>query len=181
MDDEPEHHIQLISKRLYDVNDDEELYQPNRYERPSQGRTFCARITRREYLLLLIIVVQFLALCTSAVRRTITTIDREDALGLYSPAKEAVEYQVKVFTPGRSNKTIYQGLSIRLGERYTTIPRAQAVLLPNRTYPIRQEPGYYMAMLDVFHQLHCLVRAILPLRRGYTKGMGMGLRNPIDF
>ena len=37
------------------------------------------------------------------------------------------------------------------------IPRNEAVLLPNKTYPIRDEPGYYIAELDVFHQLHCLV------------------------
>lgn len=38
------------------------------------------------------------------------------------------------------------------------IPRSEAVLLPNKTYPIKNEPGYYLAGLDVFHQLHCLVR-----------------------
>lgn len=37
------------------------------------------------------------------------------------------------------------------------IPKSEAVLLPNKTYPIKDEPGYYIAELDVFHQLHCLV------------------------
>jgi Mycotoxin biosynthesis protein UstYa len=37
------------------------------------------------------------------------------------------------------------------------IPRSEAVLLPNKTYPIEDLPGYYVAELDVFHQLHCLV------------------------
>jgi len=37
------------------------------------------------------------------------------------------------------------------------IPRSEAVLLPNKTYPIHDEPGYYLGSLDVFHQLHCLV------------------------
>jgi hypothetical protein len=42
------------------------------------------------------------------------------------------------------------------------IPRSEAALLPNKTYPIKHEPGYYLAALDVFHQLHCLVSK-LPL------------------
>jgi hypothetical protein len=37
------------------------------------------------------------------------------------------------------------------------IPKSEAAMLPNRTYPIHYEPGYYLAGLDVFHQLHCLV------------------------
>ena len=37
------------------------------------------------------------------------------------------------------------------------IPRSEAILLPNKTYPIKDQPGYYIAELDVFHQLHCLV------------------------
>jgi hypothetical protein len=38
------------------------------------------------------------------------------------------------------------------------IPKSQAILLPNETYPIIDDPGYYIASLDVFHQLHCLVQ-----------------------
>ena len=94
MDDEPEHHIPLISKRLYAVNGDEELCRPNLSERPSQGRTFCARITRREYLLLLVIVIQFLALCTWAVKLPITTNDREEALGLYCEHIDSIFFPV---------------------------------------------------------------------------------------
>lgn len=37
------------------------------------------------------------------------------------------------------------------------IPRSEAMLLPNKTYPIKDQPGHYIALLDVFHQLHCLV------------------------
>ena len=37
------------------------------------------------------------------------------------------------------------------------ITRDEAILLPNKTYPIKDQPGYYIAELDVFHQLHCLV------------------------
>jgi Mycotoxin biosynthesis protein UstYa len=37
------------------------------------------------------------------------------------------------------------------------IPKAQAVRLPNKTYPFAQDEGYYIASLSVFHHLHCLV------------------------
>jgi len=41
------------------------------------------------------------------------------------------------------------------------IPKEQAALLPNRTVPIVDDPeGYYISQIDVFHQLHCLVRVI---------------------
>ncbi|KAG5649863.1 hypothetical protein H0H81_001738, partial [Sphagnurus paluster] len=80
------------------------------------------------------------------------------------PAQSVLEYEVKSFTPGREHKTIYQGLSDEAdrawGELYNhtimKIPKSEAVLLPNKTYPILDEPGYYLGGLDVFHQLHCL-------------------------
>ena len=105
-----------------------------------------------------------------------------------APAQVAIEYEVKSFTAGRENKTIYQGLSDDVdrawGELYNRtsrfglpirvlrlnnpvadtimkIPRSEAVLLPNKTYPIKDDPGYYIAELDVFHQLHCLVSSIV--------------------
>ncbi|KDR68097.1 hypothetical protein GALMADRAFT_78990, partial [Galerina marginata CBS 339.88] len=89
-----------------------------------------------------------------------------------APAQPIVEYEVKSFTPGREHKTIYQGLSEETdrawGDLYNLtimkIPRTEAVHLPNKTYPIHDEPGYYLGLLDVFHQLHCLAS----LRRGLT-------------
>ncbi|KAJ7779872.1 hypothetical protein B0H16DRAFT_1300051 [Mycena metata] len=36
------------------------------------------------------------------------------------------------------------------------IPKNAGALLPNRTSPIPGDPGYYIAELDVYHQLHCL-------------------------
>lgn len=110
---------------------------------------------------------------------------------LAAPAQVAIEYEVKSFTAGREDKTIYQGLSDDVdrawGRLYNSeslsgacridisstisvdtimkIPRSEAVLLPNKTYPIKDEPGYYIAELDVFHQLHCLVR--VPLLTDY--------------
>ncbi|KAG7444782.1 uncharacterized protein BT62DRAFT_951836 [Guyanagaster necrorhizus] len=83
---------------------------------------------------------------------------------LYSPAQEALENEVKVFTVGREEKTIYQGFDNEAdrawGDLYNhtllKISRNEAALLPNKTYPIYGEGGYYLAGLDVFHQLHCL-------------------------
>jgi hypothetical protein len=99
-----------------------------------------------------------------------------------APAEVVLENEVKVFTPGREHKTIYQGLSDEVDKAWSDlydgqgmcplpyisfnspiggimkIPKSEASLLPNKTYPIHYEPGYYIAGLDVFHQLHCLVR-----------------------
>jgi hypothetical protein len=38
------------------------------------------------------------------------------------------------------------------------INKWEAAHIPNKTWPIVQEPGQYIAVLDVFHHLHCLVR-----------------------
>lgn len=37
------------------------------------------------------------------------------------------------------------------------LPKATAALLPNKTYPYPDDEGYYVALLAVFHNLHCLV------------------------
>ncbi|KIY69269.1 hypothetical protein CYLTODRAFT_318831, partial [Cylindrobasidium torrendii FP15055 ss-10] len=80
-----------------------------------------------------------------------------------APAHEALEHEVKTFTVGKKDRT-YQGTSPEVDaawiELYNQtifkIPKAQAAMLPNRTWPLVDEPGYYIATLDVFHQLHCL-------------------------
>ncbi|KAJ7508452.1 hypothetical protein B0H11DRAFT_1965056 [Mycena galericulata] len=36
------------------------------------------------------------------------------------------------------------------------LPRSEAVLFPNKTSGIAGDPGYYMAELEIYHQLHCL-------------------------
>ena len=119
-----------------------------------------------------------------------------------APAQAAVEWEVKTFTAGREDKTPYQGYGDDVddawGELYNReyhhsshvflhllegtgtilkIPKSEAVLLPNKTYPIKEEPGYCqslpyasvswsltlcldIAALDVFHQLHCLVSSV---------------------
>ncbi|KAF9065603.1 hypothetical protein BDP27DRAFT_1298076 [Rhodocollybia butyracea] len=133
----------------------------------------------REAVLLLIVVVETFSLCWLALRRpqivsSSTSFQCETlkahAYGqtLYSPAQEALQSEVKTFTVGRptygDGLTAYQGVGKEAdrawGELYNhtvfKIPHSQAVLLPNKTYPISHEPGYYLAELDVFHQLHCL-------------------------
>ena len=37
------------------------------------------------------------------------------------------------------------------------ISKDQAAKLPNKTHAIPGDEGYYIAELDVFHNLHCLV------------------------
>lgn len=38
------------------------------------------------------------------------------------------------------------------------VPKSEAARLPNKTYPVENEKDEYFVGLDVFHQLHCLVR-----------------------
>jgi len=85
---------------------------------------------------------------------------------IYSPAQDAVEYELKVFFgSGLFDSSRYKGLSdevdrawqdLYADDTYTKITRNEALLLPNKTSPIRTEPGYYYGGLEVFHQLHCL-------------------------
>jgi hypothetical protein len=53
-------------------------------------------------------------------------------------------------------------LSAALGT-FIRLPKSEAARLPNRTYPIADEPGFYIAQFDVFHQLHCLVSCCVKL------------------
>jgi hypothetical protein len=40
----------------------------------------------------------------------------------------------------------------------TKVPRSEAMKFPNKTWPLLGEEDSYMFALDVFHELHCLVR-----------------------
>jgi hypothetical protein len=122
----------------------------------------------------------FIVSCGSFLLSAVLTI-----IMFIAPAQEVLQSEVKVFTVGKPPLyplTIYQGIGEETdrawGELYNRepmpllrlstkqgfsldtifkIPRSQAELLPNKTYPLIDEPGYYVAELDVFHQLHCLV------------------------
>ncbi|PKY07907.1 hypothetical protein P168DRAFT_286080 [Aspergillus campestris IBT 28561] len=85
---------------------------------------------------------------------------------LYSPAKDAIRYETKVFSHGfGGDKSEYMGPptqeNILAWDRLyqagiSMIPHEQAAQLPVKTAAIPEEPGYYVVGLDVFHQLHCL-------------------------
>ncbi|KAJ7456559.1 hypothetical protein FB451DRAFT_1276387 [Mycena latifolia] len=86
---------------------------------------------------------------------------------LYSPAQDVLEYKAVKFHSGFGpDLQIYdQEPSDEVDKAwaglyefaYSKIPRAQAIRLPNKTYPILgDKPQTYMLALDVFHELHCL-------------------------
>jgi len=149
-------------------------YLPLVVESPVSGRRqrhkLKGRTSTREKFLLVVIILQAIGLWVYwagvfiSKDQEVTSCKCSDDRLLYSPADSVVEYEVKSFTPGREHKTIYQGLSdeadIAWGKLYNhtimKIPRSEAALLPNKTYPIKDDPSFYLASLDVFHQLHCL-------------------------
>ncbi|KAJ7139280.1 hypothetical protein C8R44DRAFT_605676, partial [Mycena epipterygia] len=83
-----------------------------------------------------------------------------------APAQHVVEEIVKVYPVGFDHqKSPFQvpsspALDDAWEDLYqfgvSRIPKSEAALLPNKTSPIPGDPGYYIAQLDVFHQLHCL-------------------------
>ncbi|KAL0070222.1 hypothetical protein AAF712_002712 [Marasmius tenuissimus] len=85
---------------------------------------------------------------------------------LYSPALDAVEPEVKVFHVGfpgdlspfqkPSSPELDQAWDDLYQFGISRITKDQAALLPNKTSPIPGDEGYYIAELDVFHNLHCL-------------------------
>ncbi|KAF8873604.1 hypothetical protein CPB84DRAFT_1737235 [Gymnopilus junonius] len=164
-------HLPLVESNIEDLED-----APYGRSRP---RTHYKYITAKEKLLLVIIVLQTIALVTALFipknQEAVRFQCRSNEPLIYSPADSVIEYEVKSFTPGREQKTIYQGLSDEAdhawGELYNhtfmKIPRNEAVLLPNKTYPIKDDPGYYLGGLDVFHQLHCLNNVRRALHRDH--------------
>ncbi|KAJ7622398.1 hypothetical protein FB45DRAFT_838509 [Roridomyces roridus] len=85
---------------------------------------------------------------------------------LYSPAQHAVRQIVVKFTRGLADDIpIYERHpSTEVDEAWRSlysvaenkISEAEAVKMPNHTWPLYRMPGNYMIALDVFHQLHCL-------------------------
>ncbi|PGH08527.1 hypothetical protein AJ80_07847 [Polytolypa hystricis UAMH7299] len=85
---------------------------------------------------------------------------------IYSPAQDAVRYKRTTFTTGfEGGLSKYQGPPSAENEKawdelygygISRIPESQAKKLVDKTLPIPGDPGYYIAGLDVFHQLHCL-------------------------
>lgn len=104
-----------------------------------------------------------------------------------APAQDAVEYETRVFHEGFGKDTsIYQqppspevdeawdelyncesdGLTFKVQANdheivpVTRIPKSIASNLVNKTYRIPGDEEHYVIQLDVFHQLHCLVRKL---------------------
>ncbi|KAJ7696318.1 hypothetical protein B0H17DRAFT_929641, partial [Mycena rosella] len=94
-----------------------------------------------------------------------------------APALEAVEHEVQVYHVGfPSDLSPFQippspALDQMWSELYnygiSRIPKEEAARLPNKTHPIPNDDGYYIAELDVFHNLHCLNKVRMALDPDY--------------
>ncbi|KAK6969383.1 hypothetical protein R3P38DRAFT_3243499 [Favolaschia claudopus] len=113
-----------------------------------------------------IICVQALALgVLLSRRRTLFHPDSKPSL-VYSPVQHLVEETLKVYPLGFGNdlSPFQVPSSSALDKAWedlydfgiSRIPKSEAAKLPNKTSPIPGDPGYYIAELDVFHELHCL-------------------------
>ncbi|KAF8991800.1 hypothetical protein BDQ17DRAFT_1254546, partial [Cyathus striatus] len=102
-----------------------------------------------------------------------------------APAEDAVEYEVKSFSFGIGDdlspfqKPPSPELDLMWKQLYgfgiSRIPRNQAEKLPNKTAAIPGDPdGFYIAELEVFHQLHCLNMVRQALYPDYYPDMRMG-------
>ncbi|KAJ7145172.1 hypothetical protein C8R43DRAFT_1237619 [Mycena crocata] len=62
------------------------------------------------------------------------------------------------------------------------LPRSEAMLLPNKTSVIPDDPaGYYAADLEIYHQLHCLNQIRQALRPNYYPNCGMHSVSPRQY
>ncbi|EDR10490.1 uncharacterized protein LACBIDRAFT_325145 [Laccaria bicolor S238N-H82] len=158
-------------------SDDSEACKQGSYRDDRSKHNTWHILAMREKMLIIIIILQTIALIVAIIFNKdcgSSTIPcrcpSTDGMLLYYftkfevPVQSEAEYKIKLFTPGREHKTIYQGASKEVdrawGELYNytllKILKSEAALLPNKMYPIKHEPGYYLPGLDVFHQLHCL-------------------------
>ncbi|KAF3070145.1 hypothetical protein CFAM422_006618 [Trichoderma lentiforme] len=84
----------------------------------------------------------------------------------YSPAQNEIEYKLTKFHTnivdapdefqGGPSETLNKAWDDLFNFGISTIPKAQAKLLPNYTSPVPGHEDEYIVELDVFHQLHCL-------------------------
>ncbi|KAF7320169.1 hypothetical protein MKEN_00801400 [Mycena kentingensis (nom. inval.)] len=110
---------------------------------------------------------------------------------VYSPAQDVLSYKAVKFHSGfgGSDLPIYDqppSDAVDAAWRalyefaFSKIPRSQARLMANKTYPILgDEPKMYMLALDVFHQIHCLDevrKAMYP--DYYTQHTSEGINTP---
>ncbi|KAJ7097046.1 hypothetical protein B0H15DRAFT_945726 [Mycena belliarum] len=96
---------------------------------------------------------------------------------LYSPALVAVENEVRVYNIGfpgdlssfqiPSSPALDQMWSDLYNFGISRISKDEAARLPNKTHAIPGDEGYYIAELDVFHNLHCLNKVRMALDPDY--------------
>ncbi|KAH8814556.1 hypothetical protein DL96DRAFT_1752818 [Flagelloscypha sp. PMI_526] len=88
---------------------------------------------------------------------------------LYSPARDAVEYEVSVFHTGfHSDSSKYQGTSDEVDKAwedlyngvFQRVTKEEAALLPNKTAKVPEDEDHYIVALHVFHDLHCLQNTV---------------------
>ncbi|KAF7975505.1 hypothetical protein HWV62_9437 [Athelia sp. TMB] len=111
-------------------------------------------------------VVLLLATAYLAVRQS-QSIEWKGARPVFTPAREAVIHELVQFASVRHTKSRFDGpptdeVDAAWHELYgagiSAIPKSAAALLPNRTEAYTGDEQHYIIELDVFHQLHCLVR-----------------------
>lgn len=66
-------------------------------------------------------------------------------------------YNSKPVLGSSRNDTLLNSILTLVG--ISAIPKSEAAKLQGPTEPFINQPDHYIVMLDVFHQLHCLVRA----------------------
>ncbi|KAJ7446319.1 hypothetical protein FB451DRAFT_1567858 [Mycena latifolia] len=111
-------------------------------------------------ILVAIICIQSVAFVAAVYRR------QPAAPRLYSPVQHLLEETITIYPLGfGTDLSPFQvpsspGLDAAWDDLYnfgiSRIPKDEAALLPNKTSPIPGDPGFYIAELDVFHELHCL-------------------------
>ncbi|KAJ6478196.1 hypothetical protein C8R45DRAFT_1101585 [Mycena sanguinolenta] len=105
------------------------------------------------------------------------TVSMDSQRVLYSPALGAVEHEVQVYHVGfpgdlspfqiPSSPALDQMWSDLYDFGISRIPKEEAARLPNKTHAIPGDDGYYIAELDVFHNLHCLNKIRMALDPDY--------------
>ncbi|KAF7359820.1 hypothetical protein MVEN_00707300 [Mycena venus] len=113
----------------------------------------------------------------SRASQTACTVPLHSQHALYSPALEAVEQEVQVYNVGFSSdfSPFQIPSSPELDKMWSDlynfgisrITKEEAAKLPNKTHAIPGDDGYYIAELDVFHNLHCLNKVRMALDPDY--------------
>ncbi|KAJ3558166.1 hypothetical protein NM688_g1083 [Phlebia brevispora] len=143
------------------------------------------RVRFRDLLLVIETVLLFAGFILWLRNTRPARIMKETCQLLYSPAQDAIQYEVKQFRNGIWDATIYEGepseeLDQAWNDLYndfgiSQIPKWQADLLPNPSAPFDENPDYYIVQLSMFHQMHCLNTIRKALRPDYYTDPVTGL------